>query len=94
MAPPEAEMRDPVLEPVHELAIEKAEHDHVEESKGDLGDVPPQSPFKDMSRRKAIRVFWKVCLFSFLVAWTAITDGFLITSVYKRLRRKFVDDYR
>lgn len=94
MSLPEAEARDPtVSQPLHELVLDKAEREaeHVEDKDGNViepeakagaGLDVPLSPFRDMPRRRAIRVFWKVCLFSFLVAWTAIMDGFLITSQY------------
>lgn len=82
MALPEAEMRDMrIQEPMNEVALEKAEHDHVElKGKVAAEDEMPVSPFRDMPRRQAIRVFWRVCLYSILVAWVAIMDGFLITS--------------
>jgi hypothetical protein len=85
MALPEAEARD-VSQRVNivDLAVQKAEHDHIEVDdtnlKSGLEDAPPMSAFQNMPRSKAIRVFWKVALFSVLVAWTAIMDGFLITS--------------
>ena len=41
---------------------------------------PPQSPFKDLKRSKAIVLFWRTALFCFMAAWGAIMDGFLITS--------------
>ena len=43
------------------------------------GDTPV-SPFRDMPRMKAVRVFWFTCLCAFLIAIVAIMDGYLITS--------------
>ena len=40
----------------------------------------PVSPFSNITRVQALRKFWKVVIFSLLVAWTAIMDGYLITS--------------
>jgi hypothetical protein len=66
------------------------EHEHLEKTKslGNEGEgdqpPPPESPFKHMPRRKAARVFWKVVICCVMVAWTAIMDGFLITSEWHR----------
>jgi hypothetical protein len=68
----------------------KTQHEHLEKTKslGNEGEgdqpPPPESPFKHMPRRKAARVFWKVVICCVMVAWTAIMDGFLITSEWLR----------
>jgi hypothetical protein len=69
----------------------KTHHEHLEKTKslgnegeGDQPPPPPESPFKHMPRRKAAKVFWKVVICCVMVAWTAIMDGFLITSEWRR----------
>lgn len=73
----------------------KTHHEHLEKTKslGNDGEgegdqaPPPESPFKHMPRRKAAKVFWKVVICCVMVAWTAIMDGFLITSEWHRDER-------
>ncbi len=62
-----------------EVMIENAYIDE-KDPKGGSEDAPPVSPFKDMPRRKAIWVFRKAVIYSMLVAWAAIMDGYLISS--------------
>ena len=40
----------------------------------------PVSPFRDLPRWKAVRVFWFTCVCAFCIANVAIMDGYLITS--------------
>lgn len=80
----EAEARDPTAQrAIHDVALEKDEHDHydnaIDKSGHDIESIPV-SPFRDMKRSKALRVFWRVALYAILAAWAAIMDGFLITS--------------
>lgn len=38
------------------------------------------SNYADVPRAKALRMFWRVALFSLMAAWTAIMDGYLVSS--------------
>lgn len=67
-----------------EIAIENAEAEYANELDKvpkDAEDDIPVSPFKDLPRRKAIWVFKKAVMYAVLVAWAALMDGFLISSM-------------
>lgn len=47
-----------------------------------VSDDIPVSPFKDLPRRKALWVYRKAVLISVLIAWSAIMDGYLVSSEF------------
>lgn len=64
---------------VTEFGIDHAEILAEDEKVATEEDIPT-SAFKDMPRKQALWVFRRAVLYSLLVAWAALMDGYLISS--------------